>query len=282
MALQATFRWDGNSLPNQALGPKCYLYIQNRHELSFRGDFYIISSAQLGVTDIETSGRTIRLLLVDDHEIVRIGLRTLFTQTEGIDVVAEATTAVDAVEAAVRTKPDVVVMDVRLRDGSGVDACREILARCPDTRVLFLTSYEDEEAMLTAVFAGAQGYLLKEIGSESLLRAVRCVAAGQSILDPAATRTLMDKLQSIVASGITGGADSLSAQEHRVLALVAQGKTNKEIASALDLSDKTVKNYLSNIFQKLRVTRRSEAAAIFSKHLARGHSARAVVSGRRA
>jgi two-component system, NarL family, response regulator DevR len=214
---------------------------------------------------MSTTEPPIRLLLVDDHEIVRIGLRTLFAQTAGIEVVAEASTAADAVNEAVRTKPDVVLMDVRLRDGSGVDACREILAKCPTARVLFLTSFDDEEAMLTAVFAGAHGYLLKEIGSESLLRAIKCVAAGQSILDPAATRAMIDRMQSLLASGTAGGADSLSSQEYRVLALVAQGKTNKEIATALDLSDKTVKNYLSNIFQKLRVTRRSEAAAIFSK-----------------
>jgi two-component system response regulator DevR len=214
---------------------------------------------------MSTTEPPIRLLLVDDHEIVRIGLRTLFAQTDGIEVVAEAATSPDAVNEAIRTKPDVVLMDVRLRDGSGVDACREILAKCPTTKVLFLTSYDDEEAMLTAVFAGAHGYLLKEIGSESLLRAIKCVAAGQSILDPAATRAMIDRMQSLLASGTAGGADSLSSQEYRVLALVAQGKTNKEIATALDLSDKTVKNYLSNIFQKLRVTRRSEAAAIFSK-----------------
>ncbi len=204
---------------------------------------------------------TVTLLLVDDHEIVRLGLRTLFAQASGIEVVGEAATAEGAVAEAVRTKPDVVVMDMRLSDSSGVDACREILEQCPATRVLFLTSYDDEEAMLAAVFAGAHGYLLKEIGGESLLRAVRSVAAGQSILDPTATRTLMDRMQSLSVSG----ADSLSSQETRVLALVAQGKTNKEIATALDLSDKTVKNYLSTVFQKLRVTRRSEAAAIFSK-----------------
>lgn len=216
-------------------------------------------------SSLQPTGAPIRLLLVDDHEIVRIGLRTLFAQTDGIDVVAEAATAAEAVDEATRTNPDVVLMDVRLRDGSGVDACREILAGSPATRVLFLTSYDDDEAMLTAVFAGAHGYLLKEIGSESLLRAIKCVAAGHSILDPAATRALVEKMQSLLAAGTAGGADSLSSQEYRVLALVAQGKTNKEIATALDLSDKTVKNYLSNIFQKLRVTRRSEAAAIFSK-----------------
>jgi two-component system, NarL family, response regulator DevR len=133
-------------------------------------------------------------------------------------------------------------------------------------QVLFLTSYDDEEVMLVAVFAGAHGYLLKEIDGASLQRAVMCVAAGQSILDPAATRVLIDKMLSFSGAGIMNASDSLSAQEYRVLALVAQGKTNKEIAAALDLSDKTVKNYLSNIFQKLRVTRRSEAAAIFSKN----------------
>ena len=207
----------------------------------------------------------VRLLLVDDHEIVRLGLRTLFAQANGIEVVAEAATAEAAVTEAVRTQPDVVLMDVRLSGSSGVDACREILGRCGETKVLFLTSYDDEEAMLTAVLAGAQGYLLKEIGGESLLRAVKCVAAGQSILDPTATRMLMDRMQSLTEMGDAGNAESLSAQETRVLALVARGKTNKEIAVALELSDKTVKNYLSTVFQKLRVTRRSEAAAIYSK-----------------
>ena len=181
----------------------------------------------------------------------------------GIDVVGEATTAEAAVMEAVRTQPDVVLMDVRLSGSSGVDACREILDRCRETKVLFLTSYDDEEAMLTAVLAGAQGYLLKEIGGESLLRAVKCVAAGQSILDPTATRMLMDRMQSLSELGGAGDAESLSAQETRVLALVAKGKTNKEIAVALDLSDKTVKNYLSTVFQTARY-RRSEAAAIYS------------------
>jgi DNA-binding NarL/FixJ family response regulator len=209
--------------------------------------------------------KPVRLLLVDDHEIVRIGLRTLFAQAPGIEVVGEAATAEGAVAEAVRSKPDVVLMDVRLSDTSGVEACREILAQCPETRVLFLTSYDDDEALLAAVFAGAYGYLLKEIGGDALLRAVKCVAAGQSILDPTATRMLMERMQSLSVSGELNSAESLSSQETRVLALVAQGKTNKEIASAMDLSDKTVKNYLSTVFQKLRVTRRAEAAAIFSK-----------------
>jgi two-component system response regulator DevR len=209
--------------------------------------------------------KPVRLLLVDDHEIVRLGLRTLFAQATGIEVVGEAATAAGAIAEAIRAEPDVVLMDVRLSDSSGVDACREILAKRPGTKVLFLTSYDDEEAMLTAVFAGAHGYLLKEIGGDALLGAVRCVAAGQSILDPTATRMLMERMQSLSVAGNVNNTESLSSQETRILALVAQGKTNKEIASAMDLSDKTVKNYLSTIFQKLRVSRRSEAAAIFSK-----------------
>ena len=213
---------------------------------------------------------TVRLLLVDDHEIVRMGLRMLFEHAEGIEVVGEAASAAGAVDETVRQKPDVVLMDVRLPDGTGVDACREIHAACPGTRVLFLSSYADEEAMLAAVFVGAHGYLLKEIGGDALVRAIKAVAAGQSILDPAATRVMTERLHSLSSSVTAGGAGGpLSAQEQRVLALVARGKTNKEIAAALDLSDKTVKNYLSNIFQKLQVSHRAEAAAIYSKRLSR-------------
>jgi DNA-binding NarL/FixJ family response regulator len=157
-------------------------------------------------------------------------------------------------------------MDLRLADGSGVDACREILAALPQTRVLFLTSYHDDEAVLSAIFAGAQGYLLKEVGADVLIDAVKTVAAGRSILDPLATKIVLERmrsLSSIVPSGAEG--QRLSEQEQRVLALVAEGKTNKEIAAALDLSEKTVKNYLSNIFQKLHITRRTQAASLYSR-----------------
>ena len=214
---------------------------------------------------VPTAAASVRLLLVDDHAIVRIGLRTLFEQSPGIEVVGEAANVADAVSSAIRLTPNVVLMDMRLPDGSGADACREILSACPETRVLFLTSYEDEEAVLSAVFAGAHGFLLKEIGGESLVAAVRAVATGQSILDPMATRIVAKRMQSLSSSGAAGGDDSLSAQEKRVLALVAQGQTNKEIAASLGLSDKTVKNYLSTVFQKLRVSRRAHAAAIFSR-----------------
>jgi DNA-binding NarL/FixJ family response regulator len=205
----------------------------------------------------------IRLLLVDDHEVVRVGLRTLFGSTETIQVVGEAGTGDAAVKAAVRLKPDVVLMDLRLPDKSGVEACREIRAACADTRVLFLTSYSDDDAVLAAVFGGASGYLLKEIGGKSLIHAVEAVASGHSILDPAVMRRVINSMKSIVEVADKDKGNILSPQERRVMALVAEGKTNKEIATALHLSDKTVKNYLSNIFQKLQVSRRAQAAATF-------------------
>ncbi len=212
-----------------------------------------------------SSTSSIHLLLVDDHEIVRMGLRELFNRSEGIEVVGEAGSVAGAVAEATRLKPDVILMDVRLPDGSGVEACRDILATCPGTRVLFLTSYQDDEAILAAVFAGAHGFLQKEIGGESLVRAVKEVVSGKSILDPAAIRVIIEQMRSLSAPDAAHEGDPLSPQEQRVLALVAQGKTNKEIAAVLGLSDKTVKNYLSNTFQKLRVSRRSQAAVIFSR-----------------
>jgi len=212
----------------------------------------------------------ITLLIVDDHAIVRAGLRALFGHVPGIAVIGEADGVASAVAEAARLQPAVVLIDMRLPDGSGIDACREILAARPGTRVLFLTSYDDQEAMLAAVFSGAHGFLLKEIGEDALVLAVKSVAAGRSILDPAAARAVRERLQSM--SHVERPATevgALSAQELRVLALVAQGNTNKEIAAALDLSDKTVKNYLSHIFQKLRIGRRSQAAAIFSRNSSR-------------
>jgi DNA-binding NarL/FixJ family response regulator len=206
----------------------------------------------------------IRLMLVDDHMIVRVGLRKVFEESADIEVIGEAASVAEAVEYAAHLEPDVVLMDMRLPDGTGVDACRQILAARPHTRVLFLTSYEDEEAVFSAVFAGAGGFLLKEIGSDSLLAAVRAVAAGQSILDPSATRAIAERMKALSRAEAQDRAGaSLSAQEKRVLALVADGKTNKEIGAELGLSEKTVKNHLSNVFQKLQVGRRAHAAAIY-------------------
>jgi len=204
-------------------------------------------------------------LLVDDHEVLRIGLRTLFTEAGAFQVVGEAGTMTAAMAEAARLKPQVVLMDVRLPDGSGIDACRTIRADHRDTRVLFLTSFADDDAVLATILAGADGFLLKEVSSEELIQAVKTVASGRSILDPAVTQRVLAKVRSISPPIPHEERDPLSPQEERVLALVAEGKTNKEIALSLNLSDKTVGHYLENIFQKLQVTRRAQAAVYFTQ-----------------
>ncbi len=197
----------------------------------------------------------IRLLLVDDHEMVRAGLRTLLWHVHDFEVVGEAGTAADAVEEAARVHPDVVLMDLRLPDGSGVDACREILSLRPKTRVLFLTSYAEDLARMSTVLAGAAGYLLKDIVYESLVDSIRDAAAGRMVVDPAIAQSVAQQVEN---------APALSKQECRVLALGVEGKTNKQIGVELGLSETTVRTYLSNAFQKLGVARRSQAAVIFS------------------
>src|SRR5437667_821860 len=208
----------------------------------------------------------IRLLIVDDHKVVRLGLYTLLSRNHGIEVVGEAGTATAAVAEAARLQPDVVVMDVRLPDGNGFEACRQIRKSQTDTRILFLTSFADEDIVLESIDAGGDGYLLKEIDEENLVRAIRDVAAGRSILDPAVTRRVLQRVKNTDTTPTKARLGSLSAQERRVLALVVEGKTNKEIGLAIRLSDKTVKNYLSNILDKLQITRRSQAAAFFVQH----------------
>ena len=212
-----------------------------------------------------STGKPIGILLVDDHEIVRQGLKTVLAQDSRLRIVGEATTAKAAVAAALASKPDVVLLDIRLPDGSGVDACVDILEQCPTTRVLFLTSYADDDTVLAAVLAGAHGYLVKEIGIDTLVDSIKRVAAGETILDPVATKRVLSLVKT--RSEAPGGdlQEPLSPQEHKIVALVAEGKTNKEIAATMGLSPKTVKNYLSNIFQKLQITRRTQAAALFAK-----------------
>jgi DNA-binding NarL/FixJ family response regulator len=203
---------------------------------------------------------SLRLLLVDDHEVVRAGLRALLGQVDGLEIVGEADSVASAIAQAARLSPRVVLMDLRLPDGSGIDACREILSARSDVRVLFLTSHSDEQAVLSTVLAGASGYLLKDVGQQALVRAIQDAAAGRPVLDSLAAQPVAQRVERTQA---------LSPQERRVLELVVQGKTNKEIAAALRLSDKTVKNYLSNAFQKLQVTRRSQAAALFAREPSR-------------
>ena len=186
----------------------------------------------------------IRLMLVDDHEVVRLGLRALFSQTGKIEVVAEAGTVADAIDRAAKHRPDLVLMDLRLPDGTGLDACRDILSTNPGTRVLFLTSHSDEEAVTSTILAGASGYLLKEIGSKALIDAIDTVYGGESILDPKVTKAVLNRMSLLATGAVARRAtdEKLSSQERRILGLVVEGKTNKEIAKALDLSDKTVKN----------------------------------------
>ncbi len=204
----------------------------------------------------------IRLVLVDDSLVVRMGLRTLLGTEPRIEIVGEAGTVAAAVETCLHVKPAVVLLDIRLPDGTGFDACRQILAKLPDTRVLVLTSVADETLVDEAIRAGAHGYLLKEIDGRGLLQAVFDVSEGKSILDPAVTARVIQ----LVKGGTNASRDALavlSPQERKVLALIAEGQTNKEVANGLGLAEKTVKNYLSNIFEKLHVSRRSQAAAMF-------------------
>jgi len=209
--------------------------------------------------------KPIRLLLVDDHEVVRMGLDTLFRRAGTVQVVGEANSVASAVTEAIRLRPDIVLLDLRLPDGSGIEACREILGTCPDTHVVFLTSFADEHAVLSTTFAGAKGYLLKTIGGTALVQAIHAIAGGQSILDPAVTESVLARMRSLSTMDANGQNVMLSPQERRILPLVSDGKTNKEIAVALGLSDKTIKSYLSNIFEKLQVTSRTQAAAMFIK-----------------
>jgi two-component system, NarL family, response regulator DevR len=208
----------------------------------------------------------IRLLIVDDHKVVRLGLITMFSRHRGVQIVADVGTMAEAVEEARRLKPDVILMDVRLPDGSGIDACREIRTACPETQVLFLTSFADDDALLATVLAGAAGFLLKQADEVGVIHAVETVANGQSIMDPAVTNALFQRMRSFSDSEHTHASGTLSPQEERVMILVVEGKTNKEIALNMGLSEKTVKNYLSNIFQKMQVSRRSQAAVLFERH----------------
>jgi two-component system response regulator DevR len=206
-----------------------------------------------------------RILIVDDHEVVREGLRALLNRKEGLAVVGEAGSVEQAVAEAARTKPDVIIMDVRLPDGSGIEACREIRQAHPETRVIMLTSYADEDAVFASILAGAAGYLLKQTRGNALADAISSVMRGESLLDPAVTQKVLERVRT---SGQRGEDDPLSAltdQEHKILALIAEGKTNKEIADEVFLSDKTVKNYVSNILSKLNLRRRSEAAAFIAR-----------------
>jgi two-component system response regulator DevR len=216
----------------------------------------------------EATGMPIRVMLVDDHEVVRGGIKALLQATDDIVVTAEAGSVREAIDEAERSRPDVVVMDVRLTDGSGIEATREIRARRPQTSVLMLTSFADDEALFASIMAGASGYVLKQIKSAELLRAIRAVGQGQSLLDPAVTKNVLDRLRKGKHLFRDEKLARLSPQEERILSLVADGRTNRQIGEELHLAEKTVKNYVSSILSKLEVARRAEAAAYLARHTA--------------
>jgi DNA-binding NarL/FixJ family response regulator len=207
-----------------------------------------------------------RLVVVDDHEVVRQGLVALLERRKEFSVVGEAGTVEQALAVTQRMKPDLVVMDVRLPDGSGIEACREIRSDMPETRVVMLTSYPDEEAVLSAIIAGASGYLLKQIRGRDLVAALEAIGRGESLLDPAVTERVLDRVRRAASGGEHDELADLTPQERKILLLVAEGKTNKEIAAEIFLSDKTVKNYVSSILSKLNLQRRAQAAAFVAKH----------------
>jgi two-component system response regulator DevR len=214
--------------------------------------------------DGQRSG-VIRVFLLDDHEIVRRGLRDLLEANDDIDVVGEAGTAEEAYGRIPATRPDVAVLDVQLPDGNGVEVCREIRSGNPEIQCLILTSFADDEALFDAIMAGASGYLLKQIRGVDFVSAVRSVAAGQSLLDPKLTSKVFERLRD--RSSQDERLRLLTDQERRILALIAEGKTNRRIAEELFLAEKTVKNYVSNMLAKMGMSGRTEAAVYAVRHL---------------
>lgn len=210
--------------------------------------------------------RRIRVLIVDDSELVRLGLRTLLGAYSDIEVVGEVESAAGAVAAIAALRPELVLLDLRLPDGDGCDICRRILREQPGCRVLVLSSVLDARTVSEAITAGAHGYLLKDINGPGLVQAIMDVSAGRTVLAPAITSQVMQLMRTNQQQEVLRKRfDSLSAQEQRVLAHVARGLTNKEVALELGLSEKTVKNYLSNLFEKLQISRRSQAVALYAE-----------------
>jgi two-component system response regulator DevR len=212
-----------------------------------------------------------RILLVDDHEVVRLGLRALLERHPQFEVVAEAGTARDAIELVDQYSPDVVVMDIRLPGGSGIEACEEISEKYPDTKVIMLTSYAEDEMLFSAIRAGASGYVLKQIEGEGLVRAIEAVGRGEALLDPAVTQRIFQEVRKAAKEEEASAFAALTQQEKHVLMLVSEGKTNREIAKALFLGEGTVRNYVSSILSKLGVSNRAEAAAYAVEHNLRDH-----------
>lgn len=206
------------------------------------------------------------ILLVDDHEVVRLGLKSLLEHSDKFQVIAEAGTAKEAIEKVEQYDPDVVLMDIRLPGTSGIDACQEITTRWPNVRVVILTSYAEDDMLFSAIRAGASGYVLKQIGAEGLIAAIEAACRGEALLDPAVTQRVFQEVRRVVKEEEAAAFANLSQQEKYVLVLVSEGKTNREIAEALFLGEGTVRNYVSSILAKLGVSNRAEAAAYAVTH----------------
>lgn len=207
-----------------------------------------------------------RIVLVDDHEVVRLGLKALLEHHPNFEVVGEAGTAKEALDQVAQLRPNVVLMDIRLPGTSGIEACEEITQNYPETRVIMLTSYAEDEMLFSAIRAGASGYVLKQIGAEDLIRAIEAVGRGEALLDPAVTQRVFQEVRRAVKEEEASAFANLSQQEKHVLLLVSEGKTNREIAKSLFLGEGTVRNYVSSILSKLGVSNRAEAAAYAVEH----------------
>lgn len=207
-----------------------------------------------------------RIILVDDHEVVRLGLKSLLDRHSQFDVIGEASNAKEAMEQVERLMPDVVVMDIRLPGTSGIEACEEITKKYPDIRVIMLTSYAEDDMLFSAIRAGASGYVLKQIGAEDLMKAIEAVGRGEALLDPAVTQRVFQEVRRAVKEEESLAFSTLSQQEKHVLILVSEGRTNREIAKSLYLGEGTVRNYVSSILSKLGVSNRAEAAAYAVEH----------------
>lgn len=207
-----------------------------------------------------------RILLVDDHEVVRLGLKSLLEHHSHFEVVGEASNAKEALEQVSRLHPNIVLMDIRLPGTSGIEACEDVTSHFPETRVVMLTSYAEDEMLFSAIRAGASGYILKQIGGDDLIRALEAVGRGEALLDPAVTQRVFQEVRRAVKEEEASAFANLSQQERHVLLLVSEGKTNREIAKALFLGEGTVRNYVSSILSKLGVSNRAEAAAYAVEH----------------
>jgi two-component system response regulator DevR len=208
----------------------------------------------------------LKILLVDDHEVVRLGLNSLLSNYPGFEVVAEASDADEAVSKCIEYKPDVVIMDIRLPGKNGIEATKEIMEELPDTKVIMLTSFAEDDLLFDAINAGAYGYVLKQIGSDDLIKSLETIGRGEALIDPVLTQKVFKRVREASRKATDEAFAALSDQEIRILALISKGQTNKEIASDIFLSEKTVRNYVSSILSKLNLKTRSEAAAYAVRH----------------